>query len=53
LLSYGIERAWEGGTTCVTVHTCNLDGPYALANYQKRGFQVYKVHSYPMPERYT
>lgn len=53
LLSYGIERAWEGDTARVWVHTCNLDGPYALENYVKRGFQVYKVHRYPMPERYA
>ncbi len=53
LLSYGIERAWEGDTARVWLHTCNLDGPYALENYVKRGFRVYKVHRYPMPERYT
>jgi GNAT superfamily N-acetyltransferase len=52
LLSYGIARAWEGDTDRVWVHTCNLDGPHALDNYLKRGFSVYKVHEYPMPERY-
>jgi ribosomal protein S18 acetylase RimI-like enzyme len=53
LLSYGIERAWEGETQRVWVHTCNLDSPHALDNYIKRGFRTYKVHEYPMPERYT
>ena len=41
LLSYGLERAWEMGATRVWVHTCNLDGPYALANYKKRGFREF------------
>jgi hypothetical protein len=30
----GAQRVW--------VHTYSLDGPYALANYQARGFQIYK-----------
>ncbi|MEP7293089.1 MAG: GNAT family N-acetyltransferase [Chloroflexota bacterium] len=53
LLSYAIERAWEAGVERVWVHTCNLDSPHALDNYVRRGFQVYKVHQYPMPERYA
>jgi GNAT superfamily N-acetyltransferase len=53
LLSWGIQRAWDDGAGRVWVHTCNLDGPYALANYQKRGFQIYKVDEQPMPERYV
>jgi len=52
LLSYGIEKAWEGGAKRVWVHTCNLDGPHALANYVKRGFSIYDVHHQPMPARY-
>lgn len=52
LLSYGIERAWELGPKRVWVHTCNLDGPHALMNYQKRGLRIYKTHQEPMPERY-
>ena len=27
----------------VWVHTCTLDGPHALANYQARGLVTYKV----------
>jgi GNAT superfamily N-acetyltransferase len=39
LLTRAIERAWEvEGTTRVWVHTCDLDSPTALANYQARGF---------------
>ena len=52
LLSYGIDQAWRMGAGRVFVHTCNLDGPHALANYQKRGFKVYMRHEQPMPERY-
>ncbi len=52
LLSYGVERAWNMGARRVWLHTCNLDGPYALSNYQKRGFSIFKVIDEPMPERY-
>lgn len=52
LLSYGIAQAWNTGAKRVWVHTCNLDGPYALDNYIKRGFSIYKVHEQPMPEHY-
>jgi GNAT superfamily N-acetyltransferase len=52
LLSYGIEKAWEGGAKRVWVHTCNLDGPHALNNYLKRGFSIYEEHRQPMPTRY-
>jgi GNAT superfamily N-acetyltransferase len=53
LLSYGIDRAWRDGAKRVWVHTCNLDAPYAMSNYLKRGFQVYEVHESPMPSRYA
>ncbi|QPC85072.1 GNAT family N-acetyltransferase [Phototrophicus methaneseepsis] len=52
LLSYGIQQAWMLGARRVWLHTCNLDGPHALANYQKRGFKVFKQVAEPMPERY-
>ena len=52
LLSYGIERAWNDGAARVWLHTCNLDGPHALSNYQKRGFSIYKVNEEPMPARF-
>lgn len=53
LLSFGIEQAWKQGTKRVYVHTCNLDAPQALENYQKRGMRVYKTEEQPMPQRYT
>jgi ribosomal protein S18 acetylase RimI-like enzyme len=48
LLSYATERAWDlaarrpgrPATRRVWLHTCSLDGPYALANYRRRGFRV-------------
>lgn len=53
LLSYGIQQAWDGGASRLWVHTCNLDGPYALDNYIKRGFRIYKTEEQPMPQRYV
>jgi GNAT superfamily N-acetyltransferase len=42
LLTKAVKLAWETcGTTRVWVHTCTLDGPTALANYQARGFRTY------------
>jgi GNAT superfamily N-acetyltransferase len=52
LLSYGIRQAWVWDAKRVWVHTCNLDGQYAMANYEKRGFRIYDVQEEPMPERY-
>jgi len=47
LLTSAIEEAWsrrgEIAPKRVWVHTCNLDHPQALANYQARGMVVYKV----------
>jgi ribosomal protein S18 acetylase RimI-like enzyme len=51
LLTCAVRRAWEmgGGRSAATqhvwVHTCTLDGPAALANYQGRGFRVFKEES--------
>jgi GNAT superfamily N-acetyltransferase len=41
LLTVSLERAWQMDTTRVWVHTCTLDGPAALPNYQARGFRLY------------
>lgn len=45
LLSVGVDHAWAQGARRVWVHTCSLDGPRALANYEARGFRVYDVRS--------
>lgn len=47
LLEAGLRRAWTMNdaaprpTGRVWVHTCTLDGPHALANYQARGMSIY------------
>jgi ribosomal protein S18 acetylase RimI-like enzyme len=43
LLSHGVARAFADGAARVWLHTCTLDGPHALANYQARGFVPYKT----------
>jgi GNAT superfamily N-acetyltransferase len=45
LLTSAIENAWAWSPTPsrVWVHTCNRDHPSALANYQARGFKIYKT----------
>lgn len=50
LLSYGTARAWDlaarwpqrPGTKRVWLHTCTKDGQHARANYERRGFTVYR-----------
>lgn len=39
LLTAAIQRARETGARLLTVNTCSLDHPGALANYQARGFR--------------
>ncbi|MCC6746909.1 MAG: GNAT family N-acetyltransferase [Deltaproteobacteria bacterium] len=52
LLTVGVEEAFALGARRVWVHTCSLDGPGALPNYQARGFSVFKVvtHEQALPE---
>jgi len=43
LLTEAIREAWNWqGTRRVWVHTCTLDHPSALKNYQARGMQIYR-----------
>lgn len=46
LLTRALARAWEMGPERVWVHTCSLDGPNALANYQARGMRLFKVEKH-------
>jgi GNAT superfamily N-acetyltransferase len=41
-LTLAVERAWAMGASRVWVHTCTHDHPHALANYQARGFRLFK-----------
>jgi len=42
LLTAAIEQAWAMEAQRVWVHTCSLDHPHALANYQARGMRLYQ-----------
>ena len=42
LLTRSIEQAWAMGPKRVWVHTCTLDHPAALKNYQARGMTLYQ-----------
>lgn len=53
LLSAAIAQGWADGARRLWVHTCNLDAPAALDNYQKRGFVIYQTTEEPMPARYA
>jgi ribosomal protein S18 acetylase RimI-like enzyme len=43
LLTEAVERAWQMGAARVWLHTCTLDHPAALANYQARGFRLFRT----------
>ncbi len=43
LLTLALERAWAFAAQRVWVHTCSLDGPAALANYEARGMRIYDI----------
>ena len=49
LLSHAIDSAWGWqGTRRVWVHTCTLDHPSALRNYQARGLRIFKQETLPL-----
>jgi len=43
LLTAAVNRAWDMGARRVWVHTCDLDHPMALRNYEARGFAIFHV----------
>lgn len=45
LLTKAIQSAWGLGSSRVWVHTCTLDHPGALGNYQARGMRIYKTET--------
>lgn len=45
LLTCAIERGFAMGARRVWLHTCTLDHPQALANYQARGMRLFKEES--------
>lgn len=49
LLEDAITKAWSWkGASRVWVHTCSLDHPAALKNYERRGFKLYKTEKEPL-----
>jgi ribosomal protein S18 acetylase RimI-like enzyme len=46
LLTRAVEQAFEDGATRVWLHTCTLDAPAALPNYERRGFRVFRSEKY-------
>ncbi|MDA0273321.1 MAG: GNAT family N-acetyltransferase, partial [Proteobacteria bacterium] len=46
LLNDAVYLAWQTGGRRVWLHTCNLDHPSALPNYQARGFQLFKEEDF-------
>ncbi|MEU8581392.1 GNAT family N-acetyltransferase [Streptomyces abikoensis] len=61
LLSVGTARAWDLAerwperepTKRVWLHTCSLDGPHALGNYERRGFRVFGTEVTEEPDAPT
>jgi len=49
LLSAAVERAFADGAPRVWLSTRSTDGPYAIANYEKRGFVTYRTEWEPAP----
>lgn len=43
MLHAAAARAWDMGAARVWVHTCTLDHPQALRNYEARGFRIFKI----------
>jgi GNAT superfamily N-acetyltransferase len=46
LLTTAVEEAFALGPARVWLHTCTLDSPHALSNYQSRGFTSFKRETY-------
>jgi GNAT superfamily N-acetyltransferase len=46
LLTVATREAWRLGARRVWLHTCTLDDPAALPNYQARGFVPFKKETY-------
>lgn len=46
LLSRAAEEAWALGAERVWLHTCTLDSPHALPNYEARGFAPFDRETY-------
>ncbi len=45
LLTRAIEEAWRMKPSRVWVHTCSLDHPASLRNYEARGMKTWKIET--------
>ncbi|HVX64841.1 MAG TPA: GNAT family N-acetyltransferase [Pirellulales bacterium] len=48
-LQWTVDKVWSYQPRRFWVHTCTLDHPVALANYQKAGFALYKQETIQRP----
>ena len=46
LLTVAAQQAWSSGPNRVWLHTCSLDHPAAVGNYQRVGFVPYREEQY-------
>jgi GNAT superfamily N-acetyltransferase len=46
LLTEATSQAWSLGANRVWLHTCTLDDPAALPNYERRGFVPFQTETY-------
>jgi GNAT superfamily N-acetyltransferase len=46
LLGEAVATAWSAGALRIWLHTCTLDDPAALPNYQARGFRIVRTETY-------
>ncbi|MEU2549410.1 GNAT family N-acetyltransferase [Streptomyces roseolus] len=61
LLTEAVRRAWDLAerwpdrepTKRVWLHTCSLDGPHAMANYERRGFRLFDTKTETVEEAET
>ena len=49
LLSVAVQHAFDDGARRVWLSTRSTDGPHAIANYEARGFSVYRTEWEPAP----
>lgn len=49
LLTSALEESWRMQPPRVWVHTCTLDHPAALGNYQARGMSIYRTETHEVP----
>ncbi len=46
MLTRAAQEAWALAPSRVWLHTCTLDSPHALPNYEARGFTRFKTETY-------